>query len=295
MTLGCLSLVLFVANELTHPNPLLDLRVFKLFEFSISQIITSVLTLAMMGGVYVLPLFLQNVRGYTAMQSGLIMLPGALVMGVMMPLSGNLMNKVGVKALVVPGLIILVGASYELALAINMNSSKESIVIINCIRSVGIGLSMMPISTSGMNVVPSHLISRASALSNTLRQIAGSVSVTLMSTIIQGRSDYNYAKLAEQVNVYNKTSNDTISTLAQVFMGTGMDQNTAKAAALSDIGQMIQGQAYTDAMAYSVMVTVVIIFLAIFLALFMGKKKTPKKENKEGEKNESTGGVLVSE
>ncbi|WP_315068172.1 DHA2 family efflux MFS transporter permease subunit [uncultured Clostridium sp.] len=295
MTLGCLSLVLFVANELTHPNPLLDLRVFKLFEFSISQIITSVLTLAMMGGVYVLPLFLQNVRGYTAMQSGLIMLPGALVMGVMMPLSGNLMNKVGVKALVVPGLIILVGASYELALAINMNSSKESIVIINCIRSVGIGLSMMPISTSGMNVVPNHLISRASALSNTIRQIASSVSVTLMSTIIQGRNDYNYAKLAEQINVYNKTSNDTISTFSKVFMGTGMDPNTAKAAALSYIGKMIQGQAYTDAMAYSVMVTVVIIFLAIFLALFMGSKKTPKKENKEGEKNESAGGVLVSE
>lgn len=295
MTLGCLSLLLFVVNELTHPDPLLDLSVFKLFDFTISQLITSVLTLAMMGGVYVLPLFLQNIRGYTAMQSGLIMLPGALVMGVMMPLSGNLMNKVGVKALVIPGLVILAGASYELAMAINMNSSKESIIILNCIRSVGIGLSMMPISTTGMNVVPPHLISRASALSNTIRQIAGSVSVTLMSTIIQGRNDYNYAKLAEQINVYNPTSNSTISTLTKAYMGMGMDQSTAKVSAISYIVKIIQGQAYLDAMAYAVIITVIIVFVTIFLALFMGAKKTPKKENKEGEENGSTRGVLVSE
>jgi EmrB/QacA subfamily drug resistance transporter len=295
MTLGCLSLVLFVANELTHPDPLLDLRVFKLFDFTISQIVTSVLTLAMMGGVYVLPLFLQDVRGYTAMESGLIMLPGALVMGVMMPISGNLLGRVGVKPLVIPGLIILAGASYELANAINMNSSRESIILINCIRSVGIGLSMMPISTSGMNVVPQHLISRASALSNTIRQVASSVSVTLMSTIIDGRNDYNYAKLSEQINVYNKTAVDTINTLTHAFMGMGMDLSTAKAYAVSYLTQTIQGQSYVDAMAYSVSVTVVIVFVTIFIALFMGMKKTPKKENKEGEKNESAGEVLISE
>lgn len=295
MTLGCLSLVLFVVNELTHPDPLLDLRVFKLFDFTISQIVTSVLTLAMMGGVYVLPLFLQNVRAYTPMETGLMMLPGALVMGFLMPISGNLMNKVGVKMLVIPGLLILAASSYELANAINMNSSKGHIILINCIRSAGMGLSMMPISTSGMNVVPNHLISRASALSNTLRQIASSISVTFMSTLIQGRNDYNYAKLAEQINIYNKTANETISKLTKSYMSMGMQQGTAKASAISYLTKTIQGQAYIDAMAYSVTVTVIIVFVAIFLALFMGTKKAPKKEYKEGEKNEQTGGVLISE
>ena len=69
------------------------------------------------------------------------MLPGALVMGIMMPISGNLFDKIGAKTIVIPGLIILAISSYELATAINMNSSKESIIFINCIRSVGIGLS----------------------------------------------------------------------------------------------------------------------------------------------------------
>lgn len=295
MTLGCLSLLLFIVNELTHPEPLLDLRIFKLFDFSISQIITCVLTFALMGGVYVLPIFLQSVRGYTAMEAGIIMLPGALVMGIMMPISGNLFEKVGVKTVVIPGLLILAISSYELATALNMNSSKETIIFINCIRSIGIGLSMMPISTTGMNVVPKHLVGKASALSNTIRQIAGSLSVTVMSTVMQWKTDYNYLKLSEQINVYNGTSNNTISILTKSYMHAGLSQGVAKGMALSQLFKMIQGQATIDAMGYSVMVTAVMVFAAIALTLFMKNKKTPKKQNKEGEENESPGGFVMSE
>lgn len=295
MTIGCLTLVLFVVNELTHPDPLLDLRIFKLFDFTISQIITSILSLAMMGGMYVLPLFLQNVRGYTAMEAGLILLPGALVMGLMMPISGNLFDKIGAKALVIPGLIILAISSYELATAITMNSSKGTIIFINCIRSVGIGLSMMPISTTGMNCVPTPLVGKASALSNTIRQIAGSLSITIVSTIMQGRTDYNYSKLSEQINVYNKTSNDTISLLTGAYMHAGQSRAMAQGSALSTLTKMIQGQATVDAMAYSVAVTAVIVFAAMILALFMRTKKAPKKLNKEGEQNGSSGEVVMLE
>ena len=283
MTIGCLSLLLFIINELTHPDPLLDLRIFKLYDFTISQIITSILSLAMMGGMYILPLFLQNVRGYTPMEAGLIMLPGALVMGVMMPISGNLFDKIGAKALVIPGLIILAVSSYELSTAINMNSSKGTIIFINCIRSVGIGLSMMPISTMGMNAVPTALVGKASALSNTIRQIAGSLSITIMSTIMQGQIDHNYSKLSEQISVYNKTSNDTISVLTKLYMHSGQPQKTAQGSAISQLAKMIQGQATVDAMAYSIAVSSLIVFVAIILALSMRTRKSSPKKNKEGE------------
>jgi len=283
MTIGCLSLLLFIINELTHPDPLLDLRIFKLYDFTISQIITSILSLAMMGGMYILPLFLQNVRGYTPMEAGLIMLPGALVMGVMMPISGNLFDKIGAKALVIPGLIILAVSSYELSTAINMNSSKGTIIFINCIRSVGIGLSMMPISTLGMNAVPTALVGKASALSNTIRQIAGSLSITIMSTIMQGQIDHNYSKLSEQISVYNKTSNDTISVLTKLYMHSGQPQKTAQGSAISQLAKMIQGQATVDAMAYSIAVSSLIVFVAIILALSMRTRKLSPKKNKEGE------------
>jgi EmrB/QacA subfamily drug resistance transporter len=273
MTLGILSLILFIVNELTHPNPLLDLRVLKLFDFSISLMITSVLTLALMGSSYILPMFLQNIRGYTPMEAGLIMLPSALVMGVLMPVSGSLFDKFGPKPLVIPGLIILGITSYELANAINMNSSKEYIILITSIRGVGLGLAMMPISTAGMNAVKKELVSRASALNNTVRQVAGALSVTIMSTLMQGRSDYNYAKLAEQINVYNKASNDMISTLTKLYMHSGMSQSLAKVTAVSNLTQIIQGQAAVDGMAYAVTVTVVAVAAALILTLFMRTKR----------------------
>lgn len=273
MTLGCLSLLLFIVNELTHENPLLDLRVLKLFDFTISLIITSVLTLALMGGSYILPVFLQNVRGYTAMQAGIIMLPSALVVGILMPVSGNLFDKVGAKPLVLPGLVILAISSYELANAINLNSSASYIILITCIRSVGLGLAMMPISTAGMNAVKTELVSRASALNNTVRQIAGALAVTIMSTILQSKTDYNYAKLSEQITVYNKTAVDTISSFTKLYMVQGQPQSTAKISAISQMTKMIMSQATIDAMSYDVMMTVIAVVVTIVLTLFMKSKK----------------------
>lgn len=273
MTLGCLSLVLFVGNELTHPNPLLDLRVLKLFDFSISMIISSVLTLALMGASYILPMFLQNIRGYTPMETGLIMLPSALIMGVLMPVSGNLFDKFGAKPLVIPGLIILGITSYELANAINMNSSKEYIILITCIRGIGLGLAMMPISTVGMNAVKKELVARASALNNTVRQVSGALSVTIMSTLMQGRSNYNYTRMAEQINIYNKTSNDFISTLTRAFMHSGISQSMSKVSAVSQLTKMIQLQASIDGMKYAVIITAAAVAVALILTLFMKTKR----------------------
>jgi EmrB/QacA subfamily drug resistance transporter len=295
MTLGCLSLVLFVVNELTHPDPLLDLRVLKLFDFSLSLIITSVLTLAMMGGMYVLPLFLQNVRGYTAMQTGLIMLPSALVVGVLMPISGSLFDKFGAKPIVIPGLIILGISSLQLSTAINMNSSKEHIIFITCLRSVGMGLAMMPISTAGMNVIPTKLVGRASALNNTIRQISSALSITIMSTIMDGKTDYNYLKLSEQVNNYNGAALNTISTLTKGYMHAGQSQAVAAGSAISQLTKMIQAQATLDAMGYSVAVTALAVLAAIILTLLMKSKKSNKKGDKEGEGNDIKGGAVMSD
>ncbi|NMM65158.1 DHA2 family efflux MFS transporter permease subunit [Clostridium sp. P21] len=295
MTLGCLSLVLFVANELTHPDPLLDLRVFKLFDFSLSLIITSILTLAMMGGTYVLPLFLQNIRGYTAMQTGIIMFPSAIVVGILMPISGNLFDRFGAKPIVIPGLIILAISSIELSTSINMNSSREHIIFITCLRSVGMGLAMMPISTAGMNVIPTKLVGRASAINNTIRQVAGALSITIMSTLMQGKTNYNYLKLSEQINNYNKTAIDTISTLTKSYIHAGQSQGTARISAISKLTAMLQGEATLDAMAYSVAVTAIAVGLAVLLALLLKSKNSNKKQKKEGGKNDAERGIVMSE
>lgn len=284
LTLGCLSLVFFIFNELTHSNPLLELRVLKIFDFGISQVITCVLTFALMGGTYVLPLFLQNLRGYTAMQSGMILFPSAVAVGIMMPISGALFDKVGAKPVVLPGFIILAITSYKLSLALDMDVAKEVISGLLFARGIGLGLAMMPINTAGMNAVPPQLVPKASALSNTIRQVSGSVSITIMTTIIQSKSDFNYARLSEQITEFNQTAAAYIKQLEAYLMQGPLSQGEAHGTMLTVLQGMIQKQASLDAMRYAIAVSVIAVVIAGFLVLFMRSKKKnqQKEESSEG-------------
>jgi len=296
LVLGCFSLLIFVVNELMHPEPLLELRVFKIKDYTLSQFITSLTTLAMMGGIYVLPLFLQNLRGYTAMETGLILFPSAIASGLMMPISGAIFDKFGAKVVTVPGLLIVAFATYEMSL-FNMDTTKATITLIATLRGIGLGFAMMPVSTAAMNVVPRHLFSKATALTTTVRNIMGAVAVTFMTTVISGQSSYNYARLSEQITPFNGTSNYLAKVLQGVFMKAGLSQGNAQGSAYSTLGKMIYGQAYLDAISYAIAVTVPTVFVAIILVLLMSSKKATKKNEpdkslvKEKVLHESEAGV----
>ena len=280
LALGCFSLLIFVVNELTHPDPLLELRVFKIYNFTLSQIISGVTTLAMMGGIYILPLFLQSLRGYTAMETGLILFPSAIASGLMMPISGALFDKFGAKVVTIPGLIVVAFATYKMSL-FNLDTPRATITLIATIRGLGLGFAMMPVNTQGMNAVPRHLFGKATALTTTVRSIMGAVAITFMTTIISNKSSYNYARLSEQITPFNHTSSTIAKALQGVFMQSGLPQGNALGSAYSTLGKMIYGQAYLDAMSYAIAVTVPAVFVAIIMVLFMSSKKTTKKNESD--------------
>jgi EmrB/QacA subfamily drug resistance transporter len=276
ITIGCFSLLLFIINELTHPDPLLELRVLKSFEFSISQVIQCIMFFVLMGGMYVVPLFLQNLRGYTAMETGMILFPAALVSGLMMPIGGKLFDKIGAKSLCVIGLLVLMISSYRLAF-INMDTSKSAIIFILTVRGAGLGLVLMPITTVGMNAIPSYLSGKASALNNVIKQLAVSLSVTIMTTTIQSRLDLNYNRLSEQVTVFNPVASGLIGQLQGLFLQNGYSQNEVNGAAIYLINGMVQKQAYADAVDYALAMTTVTVVIAIVLVMAMRSKKAEKK------------------
>ena len=150
---------------------------------------------------------------------------------------------------------------------------------------------MMPISSAGLNTIKGEMISRASALNSTVRQIASSVAVTMMTVIMQSQTNYNYSKLSDQISIYNKSAVDTISALTKSYMGSGIPQDSAKIAAVSQLAKSIQGQATVDAMAYSISVTGVITIIAIFLTLFMRRYRVTRKPK---DKNDTIEEKVVS-
>lgn len=270
--LGVFSLVLFVIHELTIDEPLLDLRILKIFPFSLSIAISSMLNMALYGGILLLPLYLQNLRGYSAMQTGILMFPSAIVTGIMMPISGKLFDKIGARPLVISGVAILAYVTYELS-KITLTTDPNTIKWLLMIRGFGIGLAMMPSSTEGMNSVPKQLVGRASALSNTIRQVAGSLSITILTTILKNRQNSNYYGLAEKFTSFNPFNMDYLKGLQGYFTGVGMTQGSAQAAAQSLAYGQIQKMAFLYAMNDTLLFTVFAAIVVIpFGMLIKGKK-----------------------
>ena len=275
LMVGVFSLILFVINELTREDPLLDLRMLKIWPFSLSLVISSAINIAMFGGVFLLPLFLQNLQGLTAMQTGMLMFPSAVVTGITMPIGGKLFDKFGAKPVVIPGLALLTLATYELS-QITLDTSSTTIILITVIRGIGMGLAMMPSSTVGMNAVPPHLVGRASALSNVVRQVAGSVGITVLTTIMQNVQVTSYFRLSEQVNWFNPGSLQVVKALQGLFSQYGVSAAESQGGAIATLYGVVMRQATMQAIEDAFFVTFLIALGTMFLALMLGGKKLPQ-------------------
>lgn len=272
---GFFGLVLFVVNELTHEEPLLDLRILKIWPYSLSIIISSALNIALFGGIFLLPLFLQNIQGLTAMQTGLLMFPSALATAFTMPIGGKLFDKFGGKPVVIPGLALLSLATYELS-QITLETSSSSIMWISVIRGLGMGLAMMPAMTSGMNAVPALLVGRASALSNVIRQVAGSLGITVLTTIMQNYQVANYVRISEQITWFSPGSLQVIKMLQGLFAQAGVSAGESQGSAMGVIYGVVLKQAAMQAIKDTFFVTFLIAFMTIFLAFLIRGKKPAK-------------------
>lgn len=269
---GVFSLILFIVNELTCDNPLLDLRIMKIWPFTLSILISSAINIALFGGIFLLPLFLQNLQGLTAMQTGVLLFPSAIATGITMPIGGKLFDKFGAKPVVVPGLILLTYSTYELS-TITLDTSTTSIMWLTVIRGLGMGLAMMPATTSGMNSVPVHLVGRASALSNVIRQVAGSVGITVLTTFMQNTQIANYYRISEQVNWFNPGSLQLVKMLQGMFSMTGVSAGESQGMSLAMVYGLVQKHATMLAITDTFYATFLVALVTVFLALLIGKKK----------------------
>lgn len=184
---GIIALALFTWRQLVSSDPLLDLGAFKYNMFSLTTIINVAVTMVMYADMMLLPLYLQNTRGYTAVESGLLMLPGALVMGFLMPVTGKLFDRFGAKWLAVIGMVITIATTLGF---VNLTDSTTYtyLLLMSTARRVGIALLMMPIQTAGLNQLPNRLNPHGTAISNTVRQVAGAIGTSLLVTVMTNRT-----------------------------------------------------------------------------------------------------------
>lgn len=188
--IGVVLVVLLVIRQLRLEHPFLELRVFKSFEFTIATALSSIVMMAMVGAEMVLPLYLQIIHGMSAFHSGLTLLAGALMMGVMSPFTGNLFDKYGAKRLAMCGMFLLTVGTLPFVV-LTRNTPTIYIVFLYAVRMFGISMVMMPVTTSGMNALPVDLISHGTAVNNTVRQIASSIGTALLVSVLSNVSSNN--------------------------------------------------------------------------------------------------------
>ncbi|PTH23398.1 DHA2 family efflux MFS transporter permease subunit [Staphylococcus arlettae] len=270
LLLGVVFIVAFVIRELTMRVPMLNLEVLKYSGFTLTTIINMIVTMSLFGGMILLPLYLQNLRGFTPLQSGLLLLPGALIMGFMGPIAGRLLDTIGIKPLALIGTGIMTYATWELT-KLNMNTTYSHLMVIYIIRSFGMSFIMMPIMTAGMNSLPQRLISHGNALSNTLRQLAGSIGTALLVTVMSTQTTQYVSTYSQDLDKTNPFIKDRLQEMAQAMGGEQM--------ATQKILEFVQKLASINGVNSAFLVATALSALAFILSLFLrGKEHYISKE-----------------
>ena len=173
-----LSLALFVVIELEVDNPIIDLHVFSNYAYPLSLILISVTTTALFTGLYFLPQFLQQVQGMQSLDAGLVLTPAALVLLVLMPAAGRIYDAIGPRYPAMVGLAVVAWSSYQLA-QLTPDTTRGYIELWLAVRNFGVGLSMMPIMTSGVSALKKQLTTSGSAMNNIMQRVSSSVAVAV--------------------------------------------------------------------------------------------------------------------
>lgn len=185
--IGLLGVVCFVVRQLKLEEPFLSMEIFKAPSYRLSAIFSAVLSMGLTGGMILTPIYLQKVRDITPMDSGLMLLPGALVMAFMSPVTGRLFDKFGARILAIIGISIMLVTTFLLS-NLSIDSTIFYIVSIYTIRTIGISLVMMPVMTNGLNSLVPRLNPHGTAANNTIQQIAGSIGTAILVAVMNSKS-----------------------------------------------------------------------------------------------------------
>lgn len=266
------NLVFFVVYELLQEDPLLDLSLFKNMTFAASTLVTFVGTIGLYGGIFMVPLFMENLRNYSAMQTGMLMFPSAMAAGIMMPISGKIADRIGAKPVVIAGISLLGLATFALRY-LNLDTPYYYIFWVLIIRGIGLGLFMMPVTVAGMNTVPFAKIARASAINNAIRQISGSFGIAMLTTVLQKRQVFHLSHMAEYMNNTSASTANMVATTQSLFFYHGSVLATAQLQALTVLSQLVQRQAYIFSFDDTFYVAALICLIGIIPALLIKEKK----------------------
>ncbi|HEY9732218.1 MAG TPA: DHA2 family efflux MFS transporter permease subunit [Drouetiella sp.] len=240
--IGVVGAAVFIFHELRTKLPAVNLRVLKYRSLSGGSLYSLMLGMGLYGATFAVPIFCQNILHYTAMQTGMLMLPSAIASGLMMPVIGKLSGKVDPRVMIGGGAIGSAVSMFMLA-SMNPDTSAESMFWPLLLRGAASVFMFMSLSMASVGALPKASIPDGSGIYNLARQIGGSLGIAIITLVLDQREAFHRAMLVSNFSEYNPIFRDRLATMTGAFQAHSGDFSLAHTQALASLNGMLNVQA----------------------------------------------------
>jgi DHA2 family multidrug resistance protein len=249
--------------ELAHPHPVVDLRLLKRRDFGIGFVLMLCLGFVLLGSTYLLPAYAQSLMGYRATEAGEVIMPGGLLLLVLFPLIGRIINKIDLRLLIAFGILVCGSALWWLT-NLYLGVAFWVLALGRTWQAVGLAFLFLPINSLAFRDIPKDRTNYASALVNLARNFGGSIGISVASTIVTRREQFHQSRLVEHLQPLDPSYNAFIAKLGHVAGNAGSGHQSL-ARAFQVTSEQVLLLSYLDAFKFLAIAFLVLLPLLLFV------------------------------
>ncbi len=274
--IAIIALAVFITAELTVKEPLLDLRLLLNHNFGIANIILVLFSLGMFGSTFLLPIYLQNSLGYSALQAGSVFLPVGIIQGITAPISGKISDKISAKVPMFVG-VFLFAFSFYLNSNLSWLTELRFIMISLYIRGFAMGLMFTALTTVSLSEIPREKMAQASAITNSIRQLGGSLGVALLATLLTSRVSFHSQDFGGSIKQGSEVYQQTVNKIKyRIEHDAGSSPSNAPRQSQAMLLSNLNKQAYIQGINDDFLIAAILTLIGGIPIIFLHTKKTNK-------------------
>jgi len=268
-----IMMIAFVIWELEHPDPAVELRVFQDRTFSAACLVNVAVGVGLMGGMFMLPLFLQQLLGFTATQSGLMLVPGALATAMSMPICGRLSQTRDARLLTAFGLVVFAGSMLMMS-RLDSRAGFGDLLIPQILRGIGMAFCFVPLSVTAMARIPNVRMGQATGMYNLTRSLGGSLGIAWLASLLNRYRGQHYADMVAKVDALSSLPRANIQAVVSGMLARGYSLDVANAMGWRSLfGRVMKASA--ELAFRDMFITIVVLFIASLPLLMLLQRRLP--------------------
>lgn len=268
--IALVGLSAFLYWELTIEHPLVNLRVFTSVPFSAAAAVACIFGIGLFGSTYLVPLYVQTLQHFTPLDSGLLLMPAGIIMGICMPIAGYMSDRLSARTMVIAGLVCFGISSIWLA-QVNSNMTFWSMAWAVVFSRVALAIMKPSLNVAALRALKPEHLSQGAGMINFSRQLGGAFGVNLLSVTLDRTTLLHSHSLTATQTSSNSTTAELLSTIRQLLSQAGVPDDLQAASAMHYLGKLVYAQAYTAGFRDSFLLVAIVFLVAMIPAWMMGR------------------------